>query len=186
MPEHGNQSRRLAPNVGFRLMAWMFKVRDVFSPRDRVLEEAGIRQGWHVLDFGCGPGGYVPATSRAVGESGKVYALDVHPLAIDAVDRAVSKLGLTNVETILSDCATGLADRSIDAVLLYDTYHALDTPRRVIAEIERVLKPNGILSFSDHHMLDEEIVSELTRYEAFVVQSSGRKTYTFVKHGTRH
>lgn len=59
---------------------------------------------------------------------------------------------LANVETIHSDCKTGLPDNSVDAVLLYDTFHDLSDPDGVLEELHRVLKPDGILSFSDHHM----------------------------------
>lgn len=182
MPPREDMLTNPDSDLSFRLMSLAFKIRDLISPRKHVLEEVGIRPGWRVLDYGCGPGSYVLAASRAVGESGQVYALDIHPLAVNAAERIASRQHLANVSTIFSDCATELADRSIDAVLLYDTYHALDAPRRVMAEIERVLKPNGILSFSDHHMSDDEIVSEFTKTGAFEVLKKGKRTYTFVKH----
>ncbi|GAH29083.1 unnamed protein product, partial [marine sediment metagenome] len=47
------------------------------------------------------------ATAEFVGKSGKIYALDIHPLAIQMVQRIATKKQLTNVETICSDCKTG-------------------------------------------------------------------------------
>jgi 2-polyprenyl-3-methyl-5-hydroxy-6-metoxy-1,4-benzoquinol methylase len=44
---------------GFKAMSLMFKFRDFFKPRGKILEEVGIRPGFKVLDFGCGPGGYI-------------------------------------------------------------------------------------------------------------------------------
>jgi ubiquinone/menaquinone biosynthesis C-methylase UbiE len=181
MSHHAHEATEIESDLGFRLMSLTFKLRDLFSPRERVLEEAGIQSGWQVLDYGCGSGSYVPAASRAVGESGKVFALDVHPLAVNEVEHIAAKQHLDNVQTIFSNCATRLPDRSIDAVLLYDTYHALDIPSRVMAEIERVLKPNGILSFSDHHMNDDDVIFEITRLEVFELVCRGKKTYTFKK-----
>lgn len=46
-------------SIGFKLMSLMFKVRDLLRPRLDVLQEAGIESGFSVLDFGCGPGGYI-------------------------------------------------------------------------------------------------------------------------------
>ena len=43
--------------------------------------------------------------------------------SIQRVQNIVSKKQLTNVETIHSDCQTGLPDDSVDIVLLYDIFH---------------------------------------------------------------
>jgi len=37
---------------------------------------------YHVLDYGCGPGSYIKPLLELVGCSGKIFALDIHPLAI--------------------------------------------------------------------------------------------------------
>lgn len=63
-------------NIGFKLMSLMFKVRDLLRPRSDVLKEAGIEPGFAVLDFGCGPGGYIAPLVELVGPSGKIHALD--------------------------------------------------------------------------------------------------------------
>jgi ubiquinone/menaquinone biosynthesis C-methylase UbiE len=166
-------------DLGFNGMSLFFKLRDLIVPRRRILEEAGLTLGDRVLDYGCGPGAYVPDAAEMVGESGKVYALDVHPLAIKRVQSIAKRRGLANVEAINSDCRTDLPDGSLDIVLLYDVFHALDDPRAVLAELYRVLKPNGTLSFSDHHMRDKDIVAGMTDGGLFVLVDRGERTYTF-------
>ncbi len=166
-------------DLGFNSMSLFFKLRDFISPRRQILEEAGLGPSDRVLDYGCGPGAYVPDAAEMVGESGKVYALDVHPLAIKRVQSIAKRRGLANVEAINSDCRTGLPDGSLDIVLLYDVFHALDDPRAVLAELYRVLKPNGTLSFSDHHMRDKDIVAGMTDGGLFVLVDRGERTYTF-------
>jgi len=69
-------------NFDFKFMSLGYKFRDLFLPRLNILEEVGIKPGFHVLDFGCGPGSYIIPLAKLVGESGKVYAMDIHPLAI--------------------------------------------------------------------------------------------------------
>ena len=168
-------------NFDFKFMSLGYKFRDLFLPRLNILEEVGIKPGFHVLDFGCGPGSYIMPLAELVGESGKIYALDIHPLAIQRVQNIASKKQLTNVETILSDCQTGLPDNSLDAVLLYDAFHHLSDPNRVLKELHRVLKPDGILSFGDHHMDEKEIMAELTKDQLFRLLKKGQRTYTFLK-----
>lgn len=169
-------------NFDFRFMALSFRVRDFFQPREGILKEVGIKPGFYILDYGCGPGGYTIPAAQMVGEAGKIYALDIHPLAVQMVQSRAARKKLTNIETILSDCATGLPDQSLDAVLLYDTFHDLAEPDKVLAELHRALKPEGILSFNDHHLKDEnEIMSKITGKGLFQLSKRGKKVYNFHK-----
>ena len=170
-----------ASDFHFKLMSLGFSFRDTFLPRRDILNEAGIRPGFHVLDYGCGPGSYITPLADLVGESGKIYALDIHPLAIRRVQRIASKRRLRNVEIILSDCATGLEDGVVDAALLYDTYHDLSDSESVLTELHRVLKPEGLLSFSDHHMKEDEILSGIMETGLFTLSEKGKKTYGLLR-----
>ena len=168
-------------NFDFQFMSVGYKFRDFLSPRLNILKEVGIKPGFHVLDFGCGPGSYIIPIVKLVGQSGKIYALDIHPLAIQKVKDIASKKQLTNVETILSDCQTELPDNSLDAVLLYDAFHHFSDSDLVLKELHRVLKPGGILSFGDHHMKEKEIVAEAINDRLFSLLGKGQRTYTFLK-----
>jgi len=170
-------------NSHFKLMSFGYKFRDFFMPRKDVLKEAGIKPGFIVLDYGCGPGSYITPLAELVDKSGKIYALDIHPLAIQRVQSIASKKQLTNAETICSDCKTGLPDKSIDVALLYDTLHGLNEPNEVLGELHRVLKPNGILSLSDHHMEESEIISKITDKGLFGLLRKGERVYNFSKVG---
>jgi ubiquinone/menaquinone biosynthesis C-methylase UbiE len=171
------------PNLAFNGMSLFFKLRYFLFPPRGTLKEVGIKPGFHVLDYGCGPGGYLLDTVELVGESGMVYALDIHPLAVQKVQNIVKKKGLTNVKTICSDCQTGLPDNSIDVVLLYDTFHMLSEPQAVLAELFRVLKQDGILSFSADHMKKDKAISRVTSSRLFRLSKEGRKTLSFSKQG---
>jgi ubiquinone/menaquinone biosynthesis C-methylase UbiE len=179
MARHAESSRQ--SSLDFRLMALTYKVRDLIKPRLEILEEVGINPGYHVLDYGCGPGSYVLPLAGLVGESGMVYALDVNPLAVRAVQKIVAKKHLSNVRPILSDCETGLPPGSLDVVLLYDILHDLRNPGEVLAELHRVLKPAGLLSVSDHHLKQSEIVSRIAGERRFGLSQQGRSTCSFLK-----
>jgi ubiquinone/menaquinone biosynthesis C-methylase UbiE len=168
-------------NLDFSLMALTYTFRDLLSPRADVLKEVGVKPGSSVLDYGCGPGSYVPPLAELVGTSGKIYALDIHPLAVQKVQRIASRMQLANVETICSDCATGLPDGAVDVVLLYDTLHALSDLDGVLQELHRVLRPDGILSLSDHHLPEDQILSQVTKNAWFRLSAKGSRTYSFMK-----
>ncbi len=171
-------------NLAFRIMSLIFKCRDALRPREIILQETGIKKGHTVLDFGCGPGSYVVPVSRLIGEQGRVYALDIHPMAIEKIKALATTLGLSNVETIRSDFATGLPDKTIDVVLLYDIFHMLNDKKKVLSEIHRVLKDDGVLSFSDHHMKEKDILSGIQASSLFKLRQRNAKTYSFGKLST--
>ena len=170
-------------NVMFKGMCFIFMIRDFFRPRCNILMETVIKTGDHILDYGCGPGGYVSPAVELVGNSGRIYALDINPLATKRIEKIASKNQLANVETICSDCKTGLQDDSLDVVLLYDIFHILNDPNGVLKELHRVLKPNGLLSFSDHHMKENEIMSKITGGGLFGLSKKRKRTYSFLKQG---
>jgi ubiquinone/menaquinone biosynthesis C-methylase UbiE len=165
----------------FKTMSFMFRFRDFFLPRKNVLKEVDIEPGFRILDYGCGPGSYTVVASGLVGPTGKVYALDIHPLAIKRVKERAENKGLSNIETIQSDCATGLEPESIDVAFLYDVLRGLDRPNDVLVELHRVLKSDGTLSVNDHHYQPEQIISKITEGGLFVVANQGRKTCNFSK-----
>jgi ubiquinone/menaquinone biosynthesis C-methylase UbiE len=83
-------------NLGFRAMAFTFKIRDFFRPRRDIVKEVGIKEGSRVLDYGCGSGSYVTAVADLVGKSGKIYTLDINPLAMKMVEEVASRKHLSN------------------------------------------------------------------------------------------
>lgn len=173
---HGD---RPMPDLAFRGMAAIFALRDRLSPPERMVEEADLSLGAAVLDYGCGPGSHTLAAARIVGPEGQVHALDVQPLAIRQVRRRAAAAGLEQVHPILSNEGTGLDDGALDAVLLFDIFHMLGRPDGVLAELHRVLRPGGTLSFSDHHMKHEAIVSGVTSGGLFRLAERRPRTYLF-------
>ena len=169
------------PNVAFNMMSLMFKVVDVFRSSDALLDEIKIRAGCTVLDYGCGPGRCEPPLSEQVGPSGTVYALDIHPLAVRKVEKLAEDRGLTNVETILSGCETGLPGESVDVALLLDIFHMLSEPERVLGELHRVLKPNGLLVSSIDHMSVEKALEQIVATGLFELSDRGRKVLNLTK-----
>jgi ubiquinone/menaquinone biosynthesis C-methylase UbiE len=169
----------LREQLAFALMVGLFRIRDLLWPPARTLLKLGVLPGHTVLDFGCGPGGYSIAAARLVGPTGKVYALDINPLAVRAVQKAAGKERLGNITTVLADSAADLPNGSVDVAILHDVLHLLADPAKVIASLHRALHREGLLCVSDHHMIEAAILSAMSSSGLFEVSRSYQGTYCF-------
>jgi 2-polyprenyl-3-methyl-5-hydroxy-6-metoxy-1,4-benzoquinol methylase len=143
--------------------------------------EIGIEPGAQVLDYGCGPGAFSIEAAKLVGEDGKVCAVDMHPRAIESVKQRASNEDLANIVAIEADSPADLETGCFDVVILYDIFHHFPEPGIIMKELHRVMKPEAILSFSDHHMKEDGILSGMTKDGLFELSEKGNRTYSFRK-----
>jgi ubiquinone/menaquinone biosynthesis C-methylase UbiE len=148
--------------IGFRIMSMYFRFRDYFSPPIKILKQVGIQTGSVVLDFGAGSGSYSVSAAQLVGPTGKVYAADIHPLAIKEIRKKANTKRIKNIHVILTDCDTKLLDASIDVVLLFYVLHDFKNPDPILRELVRVIKQNGVLAVIDHKFDTDKVVSTIS------------------------
>jgi ubiquinone/menaquinone biosynthesis C-methylase UbiE len=145
-------SKRKMQNLSFKMMAWTFKVIDLIHNPHNKLEEFNIVKGDVVVDYGCGPGRYLQKAAELVGTEGKVYAVDVHPLAIDYVNEKIRKHKLDNVTPYLvENGTTQIESDSADIIYALDMFHAVDEPETFFRELDRISKKDGTLYLEDGH-----------------------------------
>jgi ubiquinone/menaquinone biosynthesis C-methylase UbiE len=162
-------------------MSLWLKLREWFGDPGSRLIETGLEEGQVVLDYGCGVGSYTMPAARIVGKDGLVYALDIHPLAIEAVEKRRARQNLTNIRTICSGRDTELPDKSVDMVLLYDVLHSVHDKQGLLGELHRVLKPSGRLSILPDHMTKDELLQALREGGRFSLQTQHREVFEFAK-----
>ena len=151
-------------NLSFRAMVWMFRVEDFFFPKRDRLATLGIRPGFTVVDYGCGPGRYIAEASWRVGPEGKVYAVDVHELAIAAVRKVIARHSLANVIPALAKGYTsGLPEGVADLIYALDMFHGVKDPVGLLAELRRIVKPGGSLILEDGHQSRESTRAKIDR-----------------------
>jgi ubiquinone/menaquinone biosynthesis C-methylase UbiE len=145
------------PRLAFRMMQWMFAVRDRLVSVGSLLDQLGIARGQTVLDYGCGPGSYLKRASELVGPEGQVLAVDIHELAIEAVKKRLKKEGLINVTALLTDGKTiSLPDDTADLIYALDMFHMVSTPEVMLTEMNRICKEQGFLVIDNGHQSRRE------------------------------
>jgi ubiquinone/menaquinone biosynthesis C-methylase UbiE len=144
--------REKMPAIAFRMMDFIMKVHDLFKKPQGLLDEFGIKEGGTVVDYGCGPARFIVKAAALVGPKGRVYAADVHQLAIEAVAKAIRKYGLKNVEAVLTEgYDSGIPDGAADVVYALDMFHMIADPDGLLKELNRITKPDGFLFIDDGH-----------------------------------
>ena len=166
-------------DLSYRLMAWTFQVADFLFPKHNRLADFGIQPGFVVVDYGCGPGRYLAEASRLVGSTGKVYAVDIHELAIQDVERLKTKLNLTNVVPLLAQgysCA--VPGHAVDLIYALDMFHGIKDPPALLAEFHRITKPRGVLVLEDGHQPRRKTKEKLVDSGLWLIE---RETKAYVR-----
>jgi predicted methyltransferase len=118
--------------------------REVYDRRYQIVAASGVTPGMAVADVGAGTGLFTRLFAQKVGQSGKVYAVDISPAFVDNIRRISREHGEHNVEAIVNSATqVFLPPQSVDLVFICDTYHHFEHPGAMMTSIRRALKPGG-------------------------------------------
>jgi ubiquinone/menaquinone biosynthesis C-methylase UbiE len=126
--------------------------RDAWQKPDEVVAALGLQPGQVACDIGAGPGYFTLRLAKAVGDKGRVYAVDVEPKILDALRTRLGASRLRNVTPVL-----GLGDDPLlpaaacDVILIVDTYHHFPERAAYLGRLARALRPGGRIANVDYH-----------------------------------
>jgi ubiquinone/menaquinone biosynthesis C-methylase UbiE len=125
----------------------------------QLLRDVGVKAGQVVLDFGCGSGAYTVPAAMIVGDKGKVYALDKDSEVLNKLVNSAQSAGLNNIERMdaYGELEIGLADGSVDVVILFDVFHSYyfhrpEDRRKLLDEVHRICKADTLVLVYPRHM----------------------------------
>ena len=126
--------------------------REAWQKPDQVMDALRIAEGTTAADLGAGGGWFTIRLARRVGQNGRVYAVDVQRLMIEAIQRRVQREGLVNVTTVQGeyDDPRLPADARTDAVLIVDAFHEMEDPILLLKNVARTLHPHGRIGIIDY------------------------------------
>jgi ubiquinone/menaquinone biosynthesis C-methylase UbiE len=127
--------------------------REAWQKPDQVMDALHVAEGTTVADLGAGGGWLTMRLARRVGQRGRVYAVDVQRLMIEAIQRRVQREGLANIVTpVLGeyDDPKLPPDARPDAVLIVDAFHEMEDPVPLLKNVARTLSPRGRIGIIDY------------------------------------
>jgi ubiquinone/menaquinone biosynthesis C-methylase UbiE len=114
---------------------------------ERGLQKLGAEEGETLLEIGFGTGHALLALAQSVGDSGKVYGIDISEGMLNISQTRIREAGLSErVELKLGDAAKlPFEENFFDAVFMSFTLELFDTPEIpiVLRECQRVLRSGG-------------------------------------------
>ena len=144
-------TRHPAPAYIGRLLDSGF--RRFFQSPKKIIERSGFQAGMTVLDLGCGSGAFTTHIARAVGEPGRVFAVDLQPAMLKQLERKLSRPENEDIKNIELRQANAyqlpFKDETFDVVNMVTVLPEIPDRGRALREIKRVLKPDGTLAVSE-------------------------------------
>ncbi|TSC58843.1 MAG: SAM-dependent methyltransferase [Parcubacteria group bacterium Greene0416_79] len=119
----------------------------MFADPTHIIEQFELQSGAHVADLGAGSGALAFAAARAVGEAGRVYAIEVQKELLERLKSHAREERLHNLEAIWGDIeragGTHLKPETVDAVLVSNVLFQAEDREGLAKEAARILKPRG-------------------------------------------
>ena len=124
--------------------------RDEWQQPDRVVAALELAPGLIVADIGAGTGYFEKRLSAAVGESGRVIAIDLEADMVRYLRERAQREGTANVEARLGAADDPkLAAASVDRILIVDTWHHIADRVAYAKKLAAALKPGGAVFVVD-------------------------------------
>lgn len=150
----GINDRFKDPDLKEFLGKFEIESREIYAHRKAIVTACQLKPGMAVADIGAGTGLFTRLFAQEVGQTGRVYAVDIAPKFLEHIKTTSAAVGLKNVTTVLgTPMSVELPPQSVDLVFICDTYHHFEFPQRTLATIHRALKPGGRMVLIDFHRI---------------------------------
>lgn len=155
--------REIAHVMGFAGAIWLERAeREDEEAPSKLIEALKLQPGQVVADIGAGSGILSVMMAKQVGETGKVWAVDVQQEMLDLLDKKLAEQGVTNVEGRLgTEKSPRLEPASVDLAIMVDVYHEFAFPYEMMSEISKSLKPGGRVVFVEYRKEDPNVPIKL-------------------------
>lgn len=132
------------------------KRREMLPP-EKTLIGLGLQEGDIMADIGCGIGYFTMPASKIVGDSGRIFAMDIMPEMLQEVEKKVKKENISNVETVLTEeNHLKFEEGKISFAFISNVLHEAEDKEKLLWEIKRIISPEGRIAVIEW----QKIISE--------------------------
>lgn len=118
--------------------------RDTWMDTAALFKTIGIEKDNFVADIGCHEGYLSIRLANAVGDDGRIFAVDVREDRLETLKENLKERKLENVNVILGDYDNPkLPINTLDVVIIMDTYHEITDYMSVLNHVKKALKLGG-------------------------------------------
>jgi ubiquinone/menaquinone biosynthesis C-methylase UbiE len=149
-----HEAHRLHENPAEYIAALDDPARDEYQKPHEVLQALDIKAGEIVADIGAGSGYFTLRLAHHVGQSGRVYAVDVSPDMIRHLHTKVRDARLLNVSPILAPPDDPFLPQAVDRFVIVDVWHHVEDQPAYLSRMRKLLKPGGQIVMIDFHKRD--------------------------------
>ena len=125
---------------------WMYRLLGIDRHRALAVEALGLRPGDSVVDLGCGTGLNLPLLHAAVGEEGRIIAVDLTDAMLQRARRRAGRAGLHNVEFVEADLTGYCFPPDLTAALATFVLEMIPEYDGVVRAVAAALPPGGRLA----------------------------------------
>ena len=120
----------------------------ILSPK-KLAGRLDLRQDSRVLELGPGPGFFSPEVARRI-SSGILVLVDIQQEMLDMAKKRIESMQINNVQYIKGDASSLPFDCDyFDVVFMVSVLGEVPDQNKCLLEINRVLRPHGLLSISE-------------------------------------
>lgn len=150
--------REIAHVMGFQGIGWLERSeREKEEQTSRLIAYMDIQPDDTIADIGAGSGYHV-FKMAPLANKGLIYAVDIQPEMLAAMNRKKENTGLSNVKTIKGDIqSVNLPANSVDKILMVDVYHEFSHPVEMIESIKKALRPDGEIYLIEYRGEDPSV-----------------------------
>lgn len=151
--------REIALVMGHQAITWLEREnREQEEKLSLLVEALKLQPGEQVADIGAGSGVISVLLAKKVGPAGKVFAVDIQPEMLQALEIKCKGLGIANVQPVLGEVKSPkLPAESVDLAVMVDVYHEFEFPFEMLQEMVRSLKPAGRIAFVEYRKEEPRI-----------------------------
>jgi ubiquinone/menaquinone biosynthesis C-methylase UbiE len=126
--------------------------RDSWQKPEAVIKALNIREGQVIADIGAGSGYFTLRLARAVGEKGRVFAVDVEEGMVEYLRRRLGREKIKNVTAMkVPPHDPLLIDGSLDLAFVCDVYHHIEERDGYLRKLRKAVKPDGRVVIVDFY-----------------------------------